>query len=483
MNPCLFNYNSLSFSLYKSMTKTPNLFLTKWINFWVFVFSASVLSFNNHGGEAAIILLITMAYIFFTNKDNRSTNNLNVNEIIFITLVILFWLLNLLSTLFQPEGLEFESTRIAISAMDNPMRWLLMLPIFFLLRSYKLDWRHISIGLSVGVFISVGIAAYEVYFLGYSRATGGLNQAITFGQLMVVTDMLLWVFMIFAWNNNNKLLASILLFSSLVAFYGSLLSVTRGAWLVYIFMLLSLVIYTIKRSIFNKGYLNSKPVLLRIFLAFLVFFAVSQTKQYKTMQERTADTIEFVKSKGQSDIWGSEGLRVDIYRTAIEIARNFPFGVGTDNFRNGAKAVIILDANKNTNIEIRNEDDELLEDVSIDDINDYHILKSGTPDMGAIRFTAQMDHAHNEWLNVLAENGLAGIILLTLLFVFPVKIFWQNLSQKNELVGMYCYCGILHTVSFAIFGQTESIFSSHAALIFFIFFLFLFIGQIYRLKT
>ena len=98
------------------------------------------------------------------------------------------------------------------------MRWLLMLPIFFLLRSYKLDWRLISIGLSVGVLISVGIAVYEVYFLGYSRATGGMNQAITFGQLMVATAMLLWVFLIFAWNNNNKLLATILLIASLVAF-------------------------------------------------------------------------------------------------------------------------------------------------------------------------------------------------------------------------------------------------------------------------
>ena len=156
---------------------------------------------------------------------------------------------------------------MALKAMDNPMRWLLMLPIFFLLRRYKLDWRLISIGLSVGVLITVGIAIYEVYFLGYSRATGGMNQAITFGQLMVATDMLLWVFMIFAWNNNNKLLATILLIASLVAFYGSLLSVTRGAWLAYIFMLFSLVIYTLKRSIFNKNYLIPSSI-----FAFLTSF-------------------------------------------------------------------------------------------------------------------------------------------------------------------------------------------------------------------
>ena len=64
-----------------------------------------------------------------------------------------------------------------------------------------------------------------------------------------------------------------------------------------------------------------------------------------------------------------------------------------------------------------------------------------------------------------------------------IKIFWQNLSHKNELGGMYCYCGILHTVSFAIFGQTEASFSSHAVVIFFIFFLFLIIAQISRLSN
>ena len=154
-----------------------------------------------------------------------------------------------------------------------------------------------------------------------------------------------------------------LLFSSLVAFYGSLLSVTRGAWIAYIFMVFSLIIYTIKRTIFNKQYLFSKPNLLRIFLAFLVFFLVSQTNQYRTIQERTVDTIEFVKSKGQSDIWGSEGLRIDIYRTAIEIARNFPFGVGTDNFRTGAKAVIILDALNNSEIQVNNFNDLINNDL------------------------------------------------------------------------------------------------------------------------
>ena len=174
---------------------------------------------------------------------------------------------------------------------------------------------------------------------------------------------------------------------------------------------------------------------------------------------------------------------MDIYRTAIEIARHFPFGVGTDNFRTGGKAVIILDAinTENRRHEVKNEDNKVLSnDELIGDIHKYRFLQSFNKD-GSMKLTSRWRHAHNEWLNVLAENGIAGFILLTLLFVFPLKIFWQNLSHENDLVAMYSYCGILLIVSFAIFGQTFAIFTSHTTMIFFVFFLFLFIAQISRL--
>jgi len=285
--------------------------------------------------------------------------------------------------------------------------------------------------------------------------------------------------MIFAWNNNNKLLATIILIASLGAFYGSLLSVTRGAWLVYIFLILSFVIYALKRSISNMNHFFSKPVLLRIFLACIVFFLVAQTEQYKTIKNRTVGTLIDV-SQGEYD--NASGGRIAIYRTAVKMARNFPFGVGTDNFRTGGKAVIVIDAINHENIVVKNQIDEILDNDDLaGDIHKYPYLQSYNKD-GSLKYTSQWRHAHNEWLNVLAENGIAGFILLTLLFAFPIKIFWQNLSHENDLVGLYSYCGILLIVSFAIFGQTQSIFTSHVVVILFVFFLFLFLAQISRLS-
>jgi O-antigen ligase len=200
---------------------------------------------------------------------------------------------------------------------------------------------------------------------------------------MVAVDLLLWVLMIFAWNNNNKLLATLLLVASLVAFYGSLLSVTRGAWLAYVFLILSFVIYTIKRSLFNKHNLFSKPVLLRIFLCLIVFFLVSQTEQYKTIENRTVNIASEV-SQGNFEHTSD---RLKIFSTALEINRHFPYGVGTDNFRNGGKAVIILGAINNRDIVVKKKDGGVLDNNDLKSIRFKTTDSKSKKDMHAFRIS------------------------------------------------------------------------------------------------
>ncbi len=202
-------------------------FLTKWINFWVFLFSITVLSYSGHGGQSAIVLLLTMLYVFIAKRKESTSFTLYKEEKIFLYLVFLFWLLQLFGILYQPEGYEFENARAQLKSFDYPMRWLLLLPVFFLLRRYIVDWRVVAIGMSIGVFVTVAIATHQVYVLGLDRAYGASNHPIPFAELMVVADLLLWMLMIFAWNNGNKIISFILLVASLAGFYGSLLSVTR----------------------------------------------------------------------------------------------------------------------------------------------------------------------------------------------------------------------------------------------------------------
>jgi O-antigen ligase len=402
-------------------------FLTKWINFWVFIFSITVLSYSGHGGQSAIVLLLTILYVVIAKRKELIKLVLHKEEKMFIYLVLAFWGWQLFGVLYQPLGFELEDIRAQLRAFDYPARWILLLPIFFLFRRFLIDWRVVSIGMSIGVFITVGIAIYQVHYLDLERATGGVNNAIPFGELMVAVDLLLWMLMIYAWNNGRKIISSILLISSIVAFYGSLLSVTRGAWIAYIFMIFIWLVHALKKSMRNKKYLFSLPVILRILFAILVFYMVTQTQQYKVLERSTKVTITALSYSNYNNATNG---RVSIYKDSINSIKNYPFGIGTDNFT-------------------------------------------------SIKQTAdKKNQAHNELLNIWVENGIQGVITFLLLFVYLFKYFWKYLNHKQELVGFYAACGLMLITSYAIFGQSQSVFSHHSTLIFFIFYLYFFFAQI-----
>ena len=407
-------------------------FLTKWINFWVFLFSVTVLSYSGHGGQSAIVLLLTMLYVFIAKRKESTNLTLHKEEKIFLYLVFVFWLLQLFGILYQPEGYEFENARAQLKSFDYPMRWLLLLPVFFLLRRYLVDWRVMAIGMSIGVFISVAIATHQVYVLGLGRAYGASNHQIPFSELMVAADLLLWMLMIYAWNNGNKIVSFILLIASLAGFYGSLLSVTRGAWLAYVFMIVIWLLYMFKKSFSDRKHLFSIPIVARLLLAVLVFYIVSQTDQYHVLQSRTAVTINNLSVGGYNSATGN---RVEIYQDAFEVIKQHPFGVGTDNFS------AVKQSNNNT-----------------------------------------YSQAHNELINLWVENGIQGVIILLLLLGYAFKVFYKHLKNSNDLVSIYAACGLMLIVSYMIFGFSQAVFSHHQTLIFFIFYLYFFFSQIQFLK-
>ena len=407
-------------------------YLTKWINFWVFLFSITVLSYSGHGGQSAIVLLLTMLYVFIAKRKESTNLTLHKEEKIFVYLILVFWLLQLFGILYQPEGYEFANARAQLKSFDYPMRWLLLLPIFFLLRRYLVDWRVMAIGMSIGVFISVAIATHQVYVLDVDRAYGASNHQISFAELMVAADLLLWMLMIYAWNNGNKIISFILLVASLAGFYGSLLSVTRGAWLAYVFMIAIWLLYMFKKSFSDRRHLFSTPIIARLLLAVLVFYTVSQTNQYQVLQSRSMDTIN---NLARDDYNSATGARLTIYQDSFKVIKQHPFGIGTDNF------LAIKQSNNNT-----------------------------------------FSQAHNELINLWVENGIQGVIILLLLLGYAFKVFYKHLKHSNDLVSVYAACGLMLIVSYMIFGFSQAVFSHHQTLIFFIFYLYFFIAQIFVIK-
>ena len=399
--------------------------LENWVGVWVMLFGIGVLGFAPLYGLSALVLLITSLLVYPVDKKTIFTRPLVRREKLFLIFVLLYFVSQCFSVLHQPAGYEYESLARQLSAFDYVSRWGLMVPVWLLFRAYKIDWVYIAVGLAIGSIIGATLGHYQVYYAGLPQAIGASNHAIPFGELMVVTDVFLCVFAFRAWEAEKRWLSAFLFLASLAAFYGSLLAVTRGAWLVYPVLISVYVLYVAFQVRLNITSLFRPLIVFRVFTAILLFFLVAQTDHYQIMQAKTMATVSGLET-GNLD--GATSLRYSNFVTALESIRAYPFGIGMDNFG----------------------------------------LAKG----------AQFGHAHNELLNTAVETGLPGLFALVAMVLFSGYIFFSGfVGSLGEKVEMSSSCGLMLLVCFGIFSQSQSVFSHHDTLLFFIFYLYLFMGQ------
>ena len=194
---------------------------------------------------------------------------------------------------------------------------------------------------------------------------------------------------------------------------GSILSGARGGWLA-----MPILLYCLYRQNF-KSY-KVIPQGIRItalsmgLLAALLFFygggpdrataAISDVKQYQSGQRNT-----------------SVGLRFELWKVSRAIfIKNPLLGVGKSGFISATREMASL-----------------------------HVIDKMTP---------QHDHAHNDFLDILAKRGLLGLIMFLMIFIAPARLFIHTLQQGNELQHRYGMAGIILTACFAIYCLTETMF-------------------------
>jgi len=72
---------------------------------------------------------------------------------------------------------------------------------------------------------------------------------------------------------------------------------------------------------------------------------------------------------------------------------------------------------------------------------------------------AVYDHAHNDYLNIMASEGLLGLIAFMLIILYPMKIYMNALLHSRQTaVRSTALCGLLMVSGILIFSCTESLF-------------------------
>jgi O-antigen ligase len=79
----------------------------------------------------------------------------------------------------------------------------------------------------------------------------------------------------------------------------------------------------------------------------------------------------------------------------------------------------------------------------------------------------EFNHAHNEWLDMFAKRGLAGVLALLIFFAVPASLYYQALRQRPaghpSAHTALALCGLLTVVGFVGFGMTQVMFAHNNA--------------------
>lgn len=325
--------------------------------------------------------------------------------------LVVFILISLLS-FFNTEDMVNSIRRIKKLA-----NFVFLIPIFMAMVSSRKDLvKAFLIGAAIGGFVLLGIAIYQAYILGHSRA-GGFYNVIMFGSIAVVITLALFTSLLYI--KSSKMQYSIILLALLGALVATILSGTRGAWLgLVVTVPLALGLTFIVKEIPRKR-------IMQVIVMSIVLTSIAGILVGDAILDRWQATSQALDaSKALTDQTSSIGQRLTMWDAAIKIwYRNPIIGTGLGDFQ--------VDFEK--------------------------MKESGEIKWADMPFTSS-GYAHNTLFEALTSTGILGLIGLILsTFLLPLVYFARALKVSvNEYDRYASVFGLVFVTVFLIFGLTEN---------------------------
>jgi O-antigen ligase len=319
--------------------------------------------------------------------------------------IVLAFTLQLAAVLMSVLWSGFE-----IYYMDYPSRLFLTVPAIGLIGLHRPKAVWFWYGLFVGTISVMCIALYQRFVLGMERAEG-VHMAIMFGDIAIAMGIMsLASVKVFA----KTRFAAFPYIAFLAGAIASVLSSSRGGWIVLIFSSVPLYFYY---------RLGVRRKLLPIALAGAAFLVMAYLIPQSEVRERLYNIVTDLQQYKLGDVNTSIGQRFEMWKAASMMFVEHPIlGIGYGNFQQGLTDLIGL---------------------------------------GKIDTSVQTyKHAHNEVMNALATQGIVGIIVLLLLYGAPLMFFMRHMHQENSH-RPYALAGVLLILSYIACGLTQVLFAHH----------------------
>jgi len=312
---------------------------------------------------------------------------------------------------------------------QEPSRFLLVLPVFLMVRRVGVSQQAITWGVFLGAVVAGGYGLYQQQVLGWHRAGGGTSGLIAaFGDISLILGVMCVALFQPYWRNNKAWL--LVAFAGLImGVAGSLASGTKGGW-VSMPMLCWVAVDLLEKPTYRKRFAVLGTFLL---LAFFVWFFVPFIQQ--RLDVIGPAIYEYFVNGVVAD--GSAGIRLALWHAATLIFIDNPlFGTGPGT---------------------------------------YYFEKLELINAGLIPNVApELSHPHSQLFNSLVESGIFGPFMVYSIYGSFLWFCRSHITQNKPLA----IAGILMVVGFLDFGLVEVIWDINNAGVFYTVMMVLIAGKL-----
>ncbi|NGZ67834.1 O-antigen ligase family protein [Vibrio aestuarianus subsp. cardii] len=363
----------------------------------LFLVPALLLSTNNF---SVVVVALTVLFSIYYLIKNRAHCDFNKYDLLITGCLGAYFFASLPITIVDGSTFRY---------FQGGSRLLLCIPIYLMFRKAFIlrpaqAYEWLSIGIIVGSIGTLVLAIYQFFILNMPRVDGFLFS-INFGYLACALAFLALCLSIKSKYKNLLLLAFI---ASIIS---TILTLTRGA----IFAIPILLIFC---AVLNWKRLNLKLAS----TAIVGFIALSLATYWNS--DSVKQRIDFTAYEVSHIIAGdikaarSTGTRLYLWKAATEAFKQSPF-IG-----------LPYDEREALNKQLYAEGK----------VNEY------TRDLNR-------GHAHSQYFEMLASNGILGIVAIIMMLAVPFVVFTQHYRKTNSLWG---YTGAVFVAGFMLFGLTEA---------------------------
>lgn len=367
---------------------------------------------------AGVMLLSGWVGLYYVKRHFYS---LVFTEKLILYSFVLFSVLSIVSFLVMPK------TRSGQIHLEDYGVFMMILPLYLLLRQFRLNIRYFLVVFSV-VLIGLGI---QSYLSTSPRPSAGVNPMRFANVTLIMSSFLLIALIVFRYK--SKLFNSLLMVAACCGLLACFLAQSRGA-------LLSIPVLVMAYGVYLHRNGRSRLLVLTLLAGVISVAVISQ-------QPRMQQTVDSVERYFSGDSRSALGARLDMFKVSIILIKEKPvFGHGLGTY--SAKASEIRDATPGMNHEI-----------------------------------GIWNNPHNEIFLVMVEKGVLGLITLIFVFWAPAYFFWQALrrSHNNEnhpTVTFYSLSGMGLLIVYAVAGQSVALFQHDVFNHFYVLMIILFASQI-----